>query len=153
MTRMVVFLAVAVPISLCDLREKRIPNVLVSAGLLLALWCASRSDEAALMSLLLGGALGFAIFWCVWYIFRGKIGFGDVKYVALLGAFSGVRGLCEAVFAASVTGLLFALVAVIIDRRNLRARIPFAPFLSIGGMAALLLQLARWPDFPAGGAP
>lgn len=78
---------------------------------------------------------------------------GDVKYVAFVGAFTGVAGLCAAVFVASSVGLLVALILVAGDRKNLRAKIPFAPFLSIGGAAALVAHVLRWPELLFRGGP
>ncbi len=151
MPGILMFLSVAIPVSIRDIREKRVPNEILGAGFVFASWCASRYDGQRFLGVLLGAALGFLLFWCVWCLSQGKIGLGDVKYASLVGAFAGVAGLCAAVFVASATGLVVALVLIAMDRRNIRARIPFAPFLSLGGVAALVMQAARWPDFLAGG--
>jgi leader peptidase (prepilin peptidase) / N-methyltransferase len=147
------FLLAAVPISLCDIRERRIPNGLLFPGLLLALWCASRSDGRRVLDVFLAAALGFTVFWCLWHFSRGRMGMGDVKYASLVGAFTGVGGLCAAVFIASFAGLLFAAVLIAVDRKNVKAKIPFAPFLSIGCTAALIADAVHWPGFLAGGTP
>lgn len=149
---LVLFFLAAIPPALIDLRERRIPDVLLVFGLLLALWRTSGQEAPRLLGDLLAGGLGFAVFWCVWYFSRGKMGLADAKFASVVGAFSGVAGLCAAVFVAASLGLLFALALIAIDPRNARARIPFAPFLSAGGAAAMAARLARWPAFLFGGA-
>ena len=151
-SRMVLFLLAAIPVTAVDLREHRIPDARVVVGLFLAAWCASRGVDFRPEEALLGGVLGLMLFWCVHHFSRGRMGMGDVKFASVVGAFTGAAGLCAAVFVAAVSGLAVALVLISLDRRNARARIPFAPFLSLGGAAALVGQLARWPAFLFGGA-
>ena len=79
MLNVVMFLLAAVPISVGDLRERRIPNASLASGLLLALWCASHSDSRRVLDALLAAAVGFAVFWCLWYFSRGRMGMGDVN--------------------------------------------------------------------------
>lgn len=145
------FLLAAIPVTASDLRGRRIPNAAVVAGLALAFWWAGQRGDAQLWDSLLGGALAFALFWGVWYLFRGGMGMGDVKFASVVGAFCGAAGFFAAVFVAAVLGLVLALVLIAVDRENARAKIPFAPFLSAGGTAALLAQLAHWPAFLFGG--
>jgi len=150
---LVLFSLAVTPAALIDLRERRIPDFLLVYGLLLALWRASGREAPRLLDDLLAGGMGLAVFGCVWYFSRGKMGLGDVKFALVIGVFTGVAGLCAAVFAAASLGLLFAVVVIAIDPRRARARIPFAPFLSAGGAAAMVARLARWPGFLFGSAP
>ncbi len=147
------FLLAAVPVTACDLRERRIPNTAVAAGLALALCVAWSRGQPALADAVLGGALGVLMLGGVWLTFRGRLGTGDVKFAAVVGTFCGAAGLFLAVFVAASLGLLAALVLIAMDRTNARAKIPFAPFLSAGGVAALAAQLLHWPAFLFGGAP
>ena len=79
------------------------------------------------------------IFWVMWWIHSAGMGFGDVRLSALLGFALGYLGWQETaagIYAAFVLfvvpGLLVALVRW--DRRFLRARIPFGPFLLLGAL-------------------
>ena len=145
------FLLAAVPVTASDLRERRIPNTAVAAGLALALCWAWSRGEPAVGDALAGGALGVLTFGGVWLVFRGRLGMGDVKFASVVGAFCGSAGFFMAVFVAASLGLLAALSLIAMDRRNVRAKIPFAPFLSLGGVAALLAQIWRWPGVLFGG--
>ena len=146
------FLLAALPVTAVDLRERRIPNLAVATGLALAIWWGWSRGVPALADCMLGGALGIVTLGAVWLAFRGRLGMGDVKFAAVVGAFCGSAGFYLAAFVAALLGLLTALVLIAMDRRNVRARIPFAPFLSIGGTAALLAQLSHWPRVLFGGA-
>ena len=145
------FLLAVIPVTAADLRDRRIPNAAVVLGLALAFWWAWQRGDAQLWDSLLGGALAFTLFWCVWYFSRGRLGLGDVKFAPVVGAFCGAAGFFAATFVAAALGLVLALALMAVDRANARVKIPFAPFLSAGGVAALLAQLTHWPAFLFGG--
>jgi len=145
------FLLAAIPVAASDLRDRRVPNTMVAAGLALAFWWGWRRGGAPLVDSLFGGALGLALFGSVWLLLRGRMGMGDVKFATVVGAFCGANGFFLSVLVAAVLGLLFALILIARDRRNARAKIPFAPFLSAGGAAVLLGELAHWPGVLFGG--
>jgi len=145
------FLLAAIPVTASDLRERRIPNAAVAAGLGLALWWAWSRGSLPLLDCLLGAGLGAALLGAIWLAFRGRLGTGDVKFATVVGAFCGPAGFFAAVFVAAVLGLAAALLLIAVDRRNVTAKIPFAPFLSAGGAAALAAQLSHWPGVLFGG--
>jgi len=139
------FLLAAIPVTASDLRDRTIPNGAVVLGVGLALWWSWTRGPSAVLDALVGGIVGAGLFGGIWLLFRGRMGLGDVKFAAVVGAFCGTLGLLVAVFISSALGLLVALVLISQDRRRLRMRIPYAPFLSAGGAAALLAELVRWP--------
>jgi leader peptidase (prepilin peptidase)/N-methyltransferase len=63
------------------------------------------------------------------------MGFGDVKYMAMIGAVLGWRGVLLALVVACVGGALFGIGKLIVMRRMGYA--PFGPFLSMGALAML----------------
>ncbi len=71
-----------------------------------------------------------------WTWFPG-MGFGDVKLLAMIGAFLGPAGVLETIFAAAVLGLLFGLATMLVTRD---ARVPFGfgPAIAVGAVAVLL---------------
>ena len=64
---------------------------------------------------------------------REAMGFGDVKFMAMLGAFLGWKAVLFTLFAASVIGTFVALPARLLGRQGWAAKIPFGPYLVIGG--------------------
>ena len=64
---------------------------------------------------------------------REGIGLGDAKLLAACGAWVGWNGVPSVVLAASLGGLLFALMrAAKLGRLSLGERVPFGPFLCAG---------------------
>ena len=63
---------------------------------------------------------------------REAMGFGDVKFIAAIGAFLGWQAVIFTVFAASVIGCVAGLAGIFLARDRSGARIPFGPFLALG---------------------
>jgi leader peptidase (prepilin peptidase)/N-methyltransferase len=120
-------------------------SVLPFAGLLVLLWLQPGSDgwwrilagHGALalfgsltgwMSLYLVGLLGTIAFR------RNAMGFGDVKFLAPIGAFLGPVGVLYAFFGAALVGTLVGLPMRLLARRR---EIPFGPWLAVGAVLAL----------------
>jgi prepilin peptidase CpaA len=109
----VALLAFVGAVAFIDLRTKRIPNVLVLAGLLTALalgigahgWTGA-SNVAA------GFAAGLAIFLPLYV--GGGLGAGDVKAVATVGAFLGWPGAALAAALILVAGMVFGLAILLV---------------------------------------
>lgn len=65
---------------------------------------------------------------------REAMGFGDVKFVAAIGAFLGMRAVYFTIMAGSVIGAIVGLLMIVIGKREWSARIPFGPYLALGGV-------------------
>jgi leader peptidase (prepilin peptidase) / N-methyltransferase len=129
------FCATLVTVSATDLSHRIVPNVIVlpaAAVVLLAMTVLDPSAEWAL------GAFGASLFLFLAALAYPKgMGMGDVKLALLLGAMLG-----RTVPVGLMVGMLAALVpsVVLFARHGSAARkmaIPFAPFLSFGGVVAL----------------
>ncbi len=77
---------------------------------------------------------------------REAMGTGDVKFLAMAGAFVGWQGVLFTVFAASVLGAAFGLLSLALGRRDWMGRIPFGPWLVAGVWAWVICgpTLAGW---------
>lgn len=95
----------------------------------------------------LSGLVASIIFALLIILTKGRgMGWGDVKYVFFLGLVLGFPSILTAIFLAFFLGALFALVLIVLRRKHFGQTIPFGPFLSLGGLLALLWgnELARW---------
>ena len=71
-----------------------------------------------------------------WVWFPG-LGFGDVKLLAMIGAFVGPYGVVETILAAALVGLLLGLAWVAVER-SWSTPFGFAPAIAIGAIAVLI---------------
>jgi len=69
---------------------------------------------------------------------REAMGFGDVKFLAAIGAFLGWHAILFVIFAASVVGCFAALAGMFISRDKAGVRVPFGPFLALGAVLWVL---------------
>jgi leader peptidase (prepilin peptidase)/N-methyltransferase len=90
-----------------------------------------------------GAALGSGLLWSVGAIY-GRLrkveamGMGDVKMMAMVGAFSGPLGVLFTIFAASVGGAVIGLLLIPLGGRSMQDKLPFGCFLAPAALAALL---------------
>jgi leader peptidase (prepilin peptidase)/N-methyltransferase len=65
---------------------------------------------------------------------REAMGFGDVLFLMMIGAFCGWKCVLFTILAASVIGTVFALVPRFLGKAEWSAKIPFGPYLAAGAM-------------------
>jgi len=75
-----------------------------------------------------------------WWTWFPGMGFGDVKLLAMIGAFVGPVGVVHTIVAASLAGLVFGLVYALV-RRGMGAPFGFGPMLAFGAMVAVLVPV------------
>lgn len=132
-------IVVAVIAFATDIEHRIIPNALtfpaVAAGLLLSL-AAGRFIGALLGTLICGGA-----FMLIGLLGAGKLGGGDVKLAAAIGAMLGLRAGVTALLLGVIAGALIGLTLIALGRATLKSYIPFAPPLTAAAVAVAL----AWP--------
>ena len=74
------------------------------------------------------------------------MGFGDVKFMAMIGAFLGWKAVLFTIFVASVSGTAVSLPAKILRKDSPLTRIPFGPYLALGAIAWIFCgpELLDW---------
>ncbi|AOY95277.1 peptidase [Cupriavidus sp. USMAA2-4] len=148
-----------------DFLHRRVPNTVLAAALAAACMALvfGPSSQPALSSRLLGMGLGFVVTLPVYAL--GRMGAGDVKFLAVAGLFSGAAGLPAVWIVGSLLALVHALlarsdrVALVVARASqwrsrthgnaqhqvrlpqpfdARRGIPYAAYLAMGLLAWLL---------------
>lgn len=142
-----VFCLVLLVSALVDIKSMLVPDVLVLPALALTLVLSPWLPGPGLLSALVGALFIGGGMWAVAWLFRSLrgvegLGLGDVKLGALLGAFLGPSGGGLALGLGAASGLLFYLLLYAAGKVEWRTRLPFAPFLSLGGA---LMCLAGGP--------
>ena len=95
-------------------------------------------------SALAGAALGSGLLWGVGAIYgklRGveAMGMGDVKMMAMVGAFVGPWGVLFTIFVASLFGAVVGVLMIPLRGRSLQDTLPFGCFLAPAALAAMII--------------
>ncbi len=77
---------------------------------------------------------------------REAMGFGDVKFMAAIGAFLGWKATLFSVFVSSVTGGVVGLVLMALGKKDLQSRIPYGPYIALGALLWILAghEIVSW---------
>ncbi|MEO6871330.1 MAG: prepilin peptidase [Chthoniobacterales bacterium] len=77
---------------------------------------------------------------------REAMGRGDLKFLAAIGAFLGWRAVLFSVFAGSLAGSVVGLTTMALGKRAWSAKIPFGPYLALGGVVWMFFgaRLLSW---------
>jgi leader peptidase (prepilin peptidase)/N-methyltransferase len=97
----------------------------------------------SLLGILAGG--GFLYLIAVGYELLTKregMGGGDIKLLAMIGAFLGWKSLFFVVFMSSILGAVVGVALIAIKGKDMKYAVPFGPFLSI---AAVMYPFVGWP--------
>ena len=121
-----------------DLEHRLVPNAVILPATSLVLLANLVYPDPGLGNALLGGAIGFGLFCPMALAWRGAMGAGDVKLAALIGLMAGFPQVIVALTVGISIGGLVALFLLLTGIKDRRSYIPYAPFLAMGGMAALL---------------
>lgn len=123
-------------IAIIDLKYRLVLNIVTYPAIVIVLLGNLLVLQADPRHILLGGGLAFGIFFLTAWLRPDDLGWGDVKLAALLGfAF----GFPQILWALLVGGGLGAVVALLLLRQHDKKHtIPYAPFLCLGAMIALL---------------
>jgi leader peptidase (prepilin peptidase)/N-methyltransferase len=168
--KMCVFAALLTALLFCDLEERILPDELTLGGALAGLafalfvpppdvtaqavsWMAGanltgRADWLAESAL--GAVLPAAFLWAGGWLYekvrhREGLGFGDVKFMVMVGSFLGLRGALLTLLLGSLSGSILGYAYMLIARKDPKTyELPFGTFLSaaalvVGIMAPKLL--------------
>ena len=136
------FLAALIVITFIDLDHQIIPDAIslpgIFVGFAAALLLGTPSWVDSLIGIALGGGLLFAVAEGYARLTgREGMGGGDIKLLAMIGAFLGWRAIPVTVLVGSLLGSVIGLSLMALRGRDTRMAIPFGPFLAVGAVVAL----------------
>jgi leader peptidase (prepilin peptidase) / N-methyltransferase len=132
-------IATLVPVTLTDLERRIIPNKIVLRAAIAAVAIGLLTRPSGVPEQLIAGAAAGAFLLVMVIAYPAGMGMGDVKLVGVLGLFLG-RSVAVALIV-GVLGVAIAGIAIIAAKGIAKGRktgVPFAPFLAIGAVVALL---------------
>lgn len=145
------FIASLLVITFIDIDHRIIPDVISLPGIGLGFGCSflvpHLSWSNSLIGILVGGGVLFLVIYG-YYLVTGVMGMGlgDVKLLAMIGAFIGWQGVLFTIMASSFIGTIVGVAEMIRTRQGLKLAIPFGPFLAMGAVLYIFFgpQLIEW---------
>jgi len=137
-----IFMWALVALTFIDIDTQLLPDditlPLVWAGLLVNLF----GVFTDLRSAVIGAIAGYLVLWLVYWGFRliakkEGMGYGDFKLLAAIGAWTGWQVLPFVIVISAGLGAVIGTATLLLSRRGIDTRIPFGPYLALGGIVAL----------------
>jgi len=148
---MYALIAAFLVITFIDLDHRIIPDVITLPGIPIGLAASFGpgmiSPLESLLGILAGGGSLFLVAWGYQLVTqREGMGGGDIKLLAMIGAFIGWKGVLLTIFIASLTGTLAGMALIFRRRGDMKLAVPFGPFLAVGAIAYLFMgpELMSW---------
>ena len=144
------FAAAMVVLFVIDLQHRILPNVITLPGVVAGLTASLFLPPGwldAIIGIAVGGgsllALGEA-----YYRIRGEkgLGMGDVKMLAMIGAFLGWKLMLVTLVLSSLAGSIVGVALIVAKQRDMRYALPFGTFLAVGAVTSGVVgeRLLEW---------
>jgi leader peptidase (prepilin peptidase)/N-methyltransferase len=133
-----------------DLHHQILPNVITLPGIVIGFLFSLVAPPGwldSLLGILLGGGVLYGIAMAYFVVRREEgLGMGDVKMLAMIGAFLGWKAVLVTLILSSFAGALVGVGIIALSRGGMRLALPFGTFLSLGALAAMLVgePLVMW---------
>lgn len=137
MLRAAVFFTILLGIAMTDAREYIIPDEFSLGGTAIGIAFAFAGGDLPWMQAVIGAVVGYGLLWLIAVVGskafgEDAMGGGDVKMMAMIGAFLGWHGVLLSLFLGALLGTLIFLPLKLMGREKL---VPFGIFLAIGAAA------------------
>ncbi|OGR33190.1 MAG: peptidase A24 [Desulfuromonadales bacterium GWD2_61_12] len=146
-----IFAAALVVITFIDIDHQIIPDVISLPGIVVGFLCTFALFPQGWISSLLGILAGGGSLYVVaaGYEFFAKkegMGGGDIKLLAMIGAFLGWKAILPVIFISSLLGSLVGVPLMLMKQADGKLAIPFGPFLAAGALIYLFWgrELIQW---------
>ncbi len=144
-----VFCAALLAIIFIDLHHQIIPDVISLPGIILGFAASFLLPDLTWQDSALGVLFGGGIFYAIaagYYLLarRAGMGGGDIKLLAMIGAFLGWRSLPFVIFASALLGSVIGIGAMIKQKKGGKSVIPYGPFLAVASYLYLFFADEIW---------
>jgi leader peptidase (prepilin peptidase)/N-methyltransferase len=145
------FVAALIVISFIDVDHQIIPDVISLPGIVVGLLLSAFGYGPALIDSAVGILLGGGVLYAVaigYHALTGRegMGGGDIKLLAMIGAFLGWQNVLVTLMLGSLSGALVGIGLILVRGDDSKVPIPFGPFLAAAAVCALFFgdPLVRW---------
>jgi len=146
-----IFCSAMVVITFIDLDHMIIPDIISLPGIILGFVFSFFIPQLGWLNSLLGILAGGGSLYLVaslYQRFTGKegMGGGDIKLLAMMGAFFGWKAIPFIIFMASLVGSVIGVTLMLVQRKDGKLAIPFGPFLALGSIVYIFYgrQIIHW---------
>ncbi len=146
-----IFFSMLLVISLIDLDFRIIPDRLSLTGIVLGFLFSFFTTTVSPLQSLLGIVVGGGFLYLVAVLYekiaqKEGMGGGDIKLIAMIGAFLGWQSLPFVVLISSFVGAFIGITAILTTKKDMKFAIPFGPFLSFAAVLYLFVgpTLVHW---------
>jgi leader peptidase (prepilin peptidase) / N-methyltransferase len=133
-----------------DLEHQLLPNVITLPGIAIGL-VASAVLPPGIVDAIIGVLVGGGVLWLIgeaYFRYSGQegMGGGDVKMLAMIGAFLGWKLVLVTLVLSSVAGSLIGVLVIVVKRGGMKYALPYGTFLALGALVASLVgdQIVNW---------
>ncbi|HIC92493.1 MAG TPA: prepilin peptidase [Syntrophaceae bacterium] len=140
-----------VAVTFIDLDTQTIPDVITLSGIIFGFFASFLILQVKYWQLALGILLGGGILYMVAFLYHALtkkegMGGGDIKLMAMIGAFLGYESVLPVIFLASLIGSLVGIIIMMGWKKDRRYAIPFGPFLALSTLMYIFCgqDLVRW---------
>ncbi len=145
------FCSALVVITFIDIEHQIIPDEIslsgIVVGFILSFFLKGHTWLNSLMGILLGGGTLLLVAYA-YQRFTGKdgMGGGDIKLLAMMGAFLGWKAVPFIIFAGSLVGSVVGISIMVLQKKDSKLAIPFGPYLAFGAVLYIFYgkTLIRW---------
>jgi leader peptidase (prepilin peptidase)/N-methyltransferase len=145
------FFASLTLVSFIDLSHRIIPDVISLPGIVIGLVISFLHPQLSFKNALIGVLVGGGTLYVVASVYqlvtkREGMGGGDVKLLAMIGAFIGYKeafiggeGVLFTILCSSLIGSVVGVTLMLVSSADSKYAVPFGPFLSLGAMIYVLI--------------
>jgi leader peptidase (prepilin peptidase)/N-methyltransferase len=133
-------------ISFIDLAYKIVPDAITLPGILVGLFASLALTSVGIINGILGLCLGGGLFLLIALASQGGMGGGDIKLIAMIGAFLGWQAVLVTILFSALLGALVGISLILLKKKGRKDPVPFGPFLAIGALIAMVWgpELLNW---------
>jgi leader peptidase (prepilin peptidase)/N-methyltransferase len=133
-------------ITVIDYHHQIIPDELSLSGIVLGFIFCLIVKEPTWIESLIGIFIGGGSFFLIAYLYekmtkREGLGGGDIKLLAMLGAWFGVHSILPIIVVSSLLGSIVGIFLMLLKNKNFKTAIPFGPFLAVASLIYLFFQI------------
>lgn len=146
-----IFCSALVVITFIDIEHQIIPDEIslsgIVIGFVLSFFLAGHSWLNSLLGILLGGgSLLLVAYLYQWLTGKEGMGGGDIKLLAMMGAFLGWKSIPFIIFASSLVGSVVGISMMLFQKKDSKLAIPFGPYLAFGAVLYIFYgkTLIQW---------